>query len=185
MITFMHFCFWCFPSHSSTENKCWSPIQTLLSVRDCAGVDPNCTKTKKRRKKTPGTFENLSPASNLHWAAMTRRVTWALANSFYKAGIMLLDFILFYFFHHWRVFKPTQTSTSVPFCLTTTVLALFTALTWNNISPMILLQYIEHSCTVSTLYSSSTVKADHWFVIGITPTQFQWTAWNVLFVLTD
>lgn len=154
-------------------------IMTLLSVRDCAGVDPNCTKTKKRRKKTPGTFENLSPASNLHWAAMTRRVTWALANSFYKAGIMLLDFFLFYFFHHWRVFKPTQTSTSVPFCLTTTVLALFTALTWNNISPMILLQYIEHSCTVSTLYSSSTVKADHWFEIEITSAQCQWT------VLTD
>lgn len=160
-------------------------IMTLLSVRDCAGVDPNCTKTKKRRKKTPGTFENLSPASNLHWAAMTRRVTWALASSFYKAGIMLLDVFLFYFFHHWRVFKPTQTSTSVPFCLTTTVLALFTALTWNNISPMILLLYIEHSCTVSTLYSSSTVKADHWFVIEITPTQCQWAAWNVLFVLTD
>lgn len=53
-------------------------------------------KQKRRRKKTPGTFENLSPASNLHWAAMTRRVTWALANSFYKAGIMLLD-VLFYF----------------------------------------------------------------------------------------
>lgn len=53
---------------------------------------------KEEEKKTPGTFENLSPASNLHWAAMTRRVTWVLANSFYKAGIMLLDFILFYFF---------------------------------------------------------------------------------------
>lgn len=49
---------------------------------------------------------------------------------------MLLDVdFIFIFFTIEGGFKPTQTSTSVPFCLTTTVLALFTALTWNNISP--------------------------------------------------